>query len=139
MSIKNLIFLTILTLFSYNINAQFINNFKIGAGVTYESPNVGLMSELSVGNEVSEKLTLNFRFARNYQGSTSSFRIGGGIEYRPIKIGRFIPSVGLEYHYNSVDRTFFGFEEKEQFGGFMSQSCSTLKYRIKLRLALAQF
>lgn len=118
MSIKNFFILTVLTLLSYNINAQFLSNFKIGAGGTYEGYEIGTLSELSLGASSNEKLSLNLRYARNFEGYYSSFRIGGGFEYRPFKLGRFIPSVGLEYYYYNVDRSFFGIEEKDIFGNF---------------------
>jgi len=113
MNFKNLLFLTVLTLFSYNINAQLISNPKVGLGFAYNGPSYGLLIELSAGADISKHFTLNLRY-----GSNSQFlkRFGGGIEYKPITLGRFTPSIGLEYYYNIVDNSFIGDPDIQKFG-----------------------
>ena len=112
MNFKNLLFLTVLTLFSYNINAQLLSNPKIGLGTSYGGSSIGLMAELSVGADLSKHFTLNLRYASN--GDFLN-RIGGGVEYKPLTLGRFTPSIGLEYFYNTEDSTFFGDSETQNF------------------------
>ncbi len=113
MIFRNLLFLTLLTILSYNISAQVLSNPKIGVGSIYGGQAQGLGAELAVAADLSKIFTLNIRFSKIGRGLT---RIGGGIEVTPITLGRFSPSIGLEYYYNSQNNSFFGDPEIQKFG-----------------------
>ena len=109
----------------YVVNAQneFLNNTKIGLGISYGGQFIRSAGEFSIGKSLNKTFTINIRSASNF---SSLFRIGGGLEANIFRLGNFQPSLGIEIYHQS--EKFVGAEEAFYFRNI--QNFIALKYHI---------
>jgi len=115
MNYRNLIILVASLIVTVTLNAQTLTSPRIGLGLIYGGSSQGGMSEFALAQDLSDVFTLNFRYGTNYKTRS---KFGGGVEVTSFIIGRFSPSIGLEYYYNIQDNSLFGVSEIQKFGNW---------------------
>ncbi len=113
------------------LNAQTFSNPRVGGNLLYFGQSTGLLGELNLRLGVGgDKFDLIASYTTN--GNTSD-RVTLGVLYKPLKLGRLYPSLGLELSYNSQD-LFFGVEERESF--LSVQVPLVLNYQVSPRVEI---
>ena len=109
------------------LDAQILNNPRVGGNILYGGQSTGLLGELNFRLGVGDKFDLITRYTTN---ANTADRVTFGVLYKPIQLGRFYPSIGLDLSYNYEE--LFGFEEREKF--LSIEVPLMLNYRITKRI-----